>query len=80
MVFLKVVRLVLAVVATVIALYTAFTGHVLFPIYYLILSISLIFIMTGFERLRSESKKTGAYTDFALAGAFLLAVIFVDWW
>ena len=80
MFLLKVIRLVLAVSASVIALYTALTGHVLFPIYYLILSISLIFIMTGFERLRSEAKKIGAYTDFALAGAFLLAVIFVDWW
>lgn len=80
MVVLKVIRLVLAVAASVIALYTAFSGHVLFPIYYLILTISLIFILTGFERLRSEATKTGAYTDFTLAGAFILAVVFVDWW
>lgn len=77
---LKVFRLVLAVAASLIALYTAATGHVLFPIYYLILAISLIFVLTGFERLKAESTRTGAYSDFALAGIFILAVVFVDWW
>ncbi|MFB1081922.1 hypothetical protein [Jeotgalibacillus sp. JSM ZJ347] len=80
MLLLKSIRLVLAVIASAIALYTAFTSHVLFPIYYLILAISFIFILTGFERLETEAKRTGAYTDFALAGAFILAVVFVDWW
>ncbi|TFD99781.1 hypothetical protein [Jeotgalibacillus salarius] len=80
MVILKAFRLILAVFASGVALYTAFTGHILFPIYYLILAISLIFVCTGVERLQSSDRNRGAYADFALAAAFILAVVFVDWW